>query len=303
MISFSTQIDGDEWQELVVQLLYMRYGVDLIEVPDQHKGDSGIEAFSLDGCAFQCYAPEGQTGYPETAAKHKRKITKDVGKFCHNRKELAALFRTTKIRRWILVVPDHCSSDVVAHCQTKTADILALTPPLGYISNDFQILTVNGHNFFASEVATLTKAGGLQVEAELAKIAPDDLLGFLQHNNEWIDNLDRKLAKLPTVNTQQDRLCLRERLLRFHLEGSNALAYYDKKFPVISDRIRSLKQAKATSLEVDSKLQSLTISGTREKFEFELTKFVQGLGGQTAMTVSWASVAEWLMVCPLDPKG
>jgi len=303
MISFSPQVDGDEWQELVIQLLFMRYGPNLIEVPDQHKGDSGIEAFSTDGCAFQCYAPEGQTGIPETAAKHKKKITRDVGKFCINRDRLAAIFGTTHIRRWILVVPDHCSSDVVVHCQTKTAEVLGLVPPLSYVDHNFQVLTVNGHSFFAEEIAKLTKDGGLLVEAEQTKIVPDDLLGFLQENDEWIDNLDRKLEKLPALSTEQDRTSLKEKFLRFHLEGSNAMAYYDYRFPFISDKIRSLKQTKATSLEIESKLQSLTISSTREKFEIELANCVPALGKQTAMIVSWASVAEWLMVCPLDPKG
>jgi len=91
VISFSPQIDGDEWQELVVQLLFMRYGANLVEVPDQHKGDSGIEAFSTDGCAFQCYSPEGQAAFAETAQKHKKKITKDLKKFRVNHIELARI--------------------------------------------------------------------------------------------------------------------------------------------------------------------------------------------------------------------
>jgi hypothetical protein len=105
------QLDGDDWQIFVVQLLSVRYGADLIEVPDQHKGDSGIEAFSIsDCCVFQCYAPEGPaSNVSELAKKHKHKLSVDIKKFCENRKELQALFGTTKIRRWILVVPDHCS--------------------------------------------------------------------------------------------------------------------------------------------------------------------------------------------------
>jgi hypothetical protein len=303
MISFSDQIDGDEWQEFVIQLLFMRYGANLIEVPDQHKGDSGIEAFSTDGCAFQCYAPEGQTGFAETAAKHKKKITQDIKKFRCNRDDLIKIFGTTKIKRWLLVVPDHCSSEVVVHCQSKTAEIRNFVPPLPYVDSDFQVLTVNGHSFLADEIAKLTTVGGLLVEAEQTVIAPNDLFGFLQQNDEWIGNLDRKLEKLPALSSDQDRAALKEKFFRFHLEGSNAIAYYDNHFPVISDKIRRLKQTKSTSLEIESKLQSLTISSTREKFEVELVNCVPALGRQTAMTVSWASIAEWLMVCPLDPKG
>lgn len=125
MIHVVAQLDGDEWQVFVVQLLSIRYGADLIEVPDQHKGDSGIEAFSVsDGCAFQCYAPEGPAGnIAEVAKKHKKKISRDIKKFCDNREELTALFGTTKIRRWVLVVPEHCSADVVKCCQQKTEEV------------------------------------------------------------------------------------------------------------------------------------------------------------------------------------
>jgi len=73
MISATEQFDGDEWQEFIVQLLYLRYGTDLVEVPDKHKGDRGIEAFTNDGCAFQCYSPESPSIVSEVAAKHKQK--------------------------------------------------------------------------------------------------------------------------------------------------------------------------------------------------------------------------------------
>jgi hypothetical protein len=58
VITQSNGLTGDEWQELVIKLLYLRYGADLMEVLDDHGGDGGIEALSLDGCAFQCYFPE-----------------------------------------------------------------------------------------------------------------------------------------------------------------------------------------------------------------------------------------------------
>lgn len=74
---YSSVISGDDWQKFVVRLLYSRYGSNLIEVPDQHKGDHGIEAFTTDGCAYQCYAPEGDVGPAIIAERHKIKITND----------------------------------------------------------------------------------------------------------------------------------------------------------------------------------------------------------------------------------
>ena len=69
-----------------------------------------------------------------------------------------------------------------------------------------------------------------------------------------------------------------------HLLGGDAIAYNDDKYPVIADKIRSLKQTRSTALEIDGKIQKLTIAGTREKFELELINSSPSLGRQTAMT-------------------
>ena len=301
MIPALNQFDGEEWQAFVIQLLYLRYGANLIEVPDQHKGDCGIEAFATDGCAYQCYSPEGPSSIAETVAKHKKKVSRDIKKFAENQPDLAKVFGKTKIRRWILVVPDHCSVDVVQFCQKKTQEILSLASPLAYATEDFQIVTVNGHHFFAAEIAELSRTGGLLVEAVESTVAPAEVQSFAEEHGDLVETMDKKLAKLKLERTEQDGL-LRQ-LLQAHLEGGNAIAYYDNKFPVISDRIRALKQARAKALEIDSKLQPLTIASTREKFESELVGSVPAMGRQTAISVSYAAVAEWLMVCPLNPKG
>jgi hypothetical protein len=301
MISATQQFDGDEWQEFIVQLLYLRYGADLIEVPDQHKGDSGIEAFAIDGCAVQCYSPEAPSNVAELAAKHKQKISRDIKKFCDNRPALQKIFGTTKIRRWILVVPDHCSAEVVQFCQKKTEEVRKLSVPLPYVTKDFQIITVNGHNFFAAEMAEFSRTGGLLTEAVDVPVAPEQLQSFAEEHSDLIEKLEQKLAKLPLDSAERAELV--QKLLCMHLQGGNAIDYYDSKYPVISDKIRSIKQARAKALEIDSKLQALTIAGTREKFEAELVGSAPSLGRQTAMLVSYACIAEWLMVCPLDPKG
>jgi hypothetical protein len=160
---------------------------------------------------------------------------------------------------------------------------------------------VDGHKFFVKEVAELSRTGGLLREATSAAVPDEQVQLFSQQHDEWMDNLDQKLSKLHLP--QSDQVALRDRLLRMHLEGGNALAYYDNNFPVISDQVRTIKQSRAKALEIDSKLRALTISDTREKFETELINSVPTVGRQTAMTLSYAAVAEWLMVCPLDPKG
>ncbi len=297
-----TEYDGDEWQGFVIQLLFLRYQADLTEIPDDHVGDGGIEAFASDGCAFQCYAPEGPASFAELAAKHKKKISTDIKKFIKNRELLTELFGDTKIRKWVLVVPNHCSADVVAWCQKKTQEVRTQIPPLPYVSDDFQVVTVPGHDFFALEAAELSRVGALLVEAAVPIIDPIQIKQFSGDHNEWIEKLRLKLTRIPGSN-EVERSDLEKDLLEKHLEGENAINYYDGKFPVIADAIRSLKQGRAKALVIDSKTQALTISGSIGKFEAELVETIPALGKQTAITLSYAAVTEWLMVCNLDPKG
>ena len=50
--------DGTTWERRVKTWLRLRYpGGDFEEVPADHGGDWGIEGFSRDGIAYQCYAP------------------------------------------------------------------------------------------------------------------------------------------------------------------------------------------------------------------------------------------------------
>jgi len=303
LITFSNSIDGDEWQEFVLKLLYRRYGTDLIEVPDQHKGDSGVEAFSLDGSAFQCYSPEGEHEVAEICSKHKNKITRDINKFKKNKKRLNDIFGTTKIRRWVLIVPSHCSSDVVTHCQSKTSEVRNVIPPLTYVTDDFQVLTVDGYRFLAIEIAALTSSGSLLVEATETNIELNDIVSFSAGHSELAATLQVKLSTLPLLKDSVECDNSIKKLLRMYLLGGNAIAYYDAKYPYIADKIRSLKQSKSTALEIDSAIQNLTVAGTREKFESELIDAVPSLGRETAMVLSYASVAEWLMVCPLKPRS
>jgi hypothetical protein len=301
LITTNSAMDGDEWQGLIIKLLYLHYGADLIEVPDKHLGDGGVEAFSLDGCSYQCYAPEGFPSPAEIADKHKRKVSRDIKKFCENKAKLAKIFGATKIKRWVLIVPDHCSSDVVEFCNAKTEEVRKHQPPLPYVAEDFVVLAVNGYVFLAVEMAKLSEAGALLIEARIEPVAPQQIDVFLKEYDDLVEVLDRKLGRIPWLD-ESERQILRKQLLQMHLESSNAVAYYDGKFPVIADKIRSVKQLRAKALEIESLLQKLTISTTRQQFELELVGSVPALGTQSAITISWGAVAEWLMVCPLNPR-
>src|SRR5262245_61614001 len=105
--------NSEEWQQLIVSLLRLRYALgDFVEVPDTVRGDCGIEGFSRDGNAFQCYAPEGEPlSAAELTAKQKRKIRTDLEKLRLNASRLEGLVGLTIFHRWVLLVPRWVDKD------------------------------------------------------------------------------------------------------------------------------------------------------------------------------------------------
>ena len=72
---------GDEWEKWCLQLIQMAFGSDKVQpVPARHKGDLGIEAFTHDGHALQCYAVQEPVSTKERYEKQRDKLTTDLGK-------------------------------------------------------------------------------------------------------------------------------------------------------------------------------------------------------------------------------
>ena len=120
MIGSTKLWDGNEWQDHIIRLLKMRYAVgEFQEVPDRHRGDFGIEGFSRDGRAYQCYSPMEPLATATRYESHRDKISADIKKFEDNKDELSALFGPTRITRWVLIVPTFDSGPLIQHAEKK----------------------------------------------------------------------------------------------------------------------------------------------------------------------------------------
>ena len=63
---FRRNWDGFAWQRYGLVLAQARHGAQNVQrVPDKVQGDGGLEFFTLNGCLYQCYAPEE----PDNTAK------------------------------------------------------------------------------------------------------------------------------------------------------------------------------------------------------------------------------------------
>ena len=290
--------DGNEWEAHVLRLLQDQYGHENVQkVPAKHKGDCGLDYFCLNKClVIQCYAVEEPVEISVRANKQKSKITIDINKFCDSSKGAAAMFAGYAIKRWILVVPNHDSREVVQHALKKTAEVIKKQLP--YIDPNFQILVHDKDDFDQSSWnrrlhlrSRIRPNVTMPTEAEIAEMADG--------NQILTDNLRRKLgSRFDSEGELDDAI---DQALRFFLESQNAVSQLRNSAPDAFEEVTRLVTQRLRRLGLGSRG-----SGSVDRLEVEIDALkssiitsVPNLDQGTAETIAVGSVSDWLMRCPL----
>jgi hypothetical protein len=287
-----------EWQRWINQVLFARYGHDGYQrIPDKHSGDHGIEGFSRDGCAYQCYVAEEPVSTKELYERQRDKVHQDLQKFLSNSKELTKLFAGLKIRRWVLVVPRFESAALVEYCGVKSEGIRKIQLP--YVSEEFTI-HVCTDEAWPMESARLVLSGATALSIDAQSPQQEAVDQWLGSNGQQVQSLRRKAARLtkPSATTRFVQGSIRD-----HIKGQNAHEQLRTNFPEICDKILSIKHSVEEQLETDSTLDNgvatLTYKAVQEKFASRLKEQLH-LSPQLVDDLTAEALADWLLRCPLD---
>ena len=244
--------------------------------------------------------PQGLLDINELCQKQRAKITSDLRKFVRNEKELARLFGTTKISRWVLVMPEHLSSKLNQHAEVKAAEIRALK--LSHVAHDFCI-HIATEDCFAAQARVLMDTGLSLIRIQTGTVTAEQVQEWARENDQLVRTLNGKLDKLPTIASPNDKQAVRDKLLSYYVDGGNALESLRQRSAVAYERVVQTKNRRANFLETDCLLEGRTISQVRREFTAELSDAVKGIHPTTAEALAYAAVAEWLLICPLRPRG
>jgi hypothetical protein len=293
--------DPNEWEQHVYGLLQDRHGpLNITKVPARHIGDFGIDYYSLsDRVAYQCYAVQEPCDVKTRAENQKSKITTDIKKFCEKKKELSSLFGTTKIDRWVLVVPLHDSIRVNVHLTSKTTEVRALNLP--YTSSGFEATIQDLESFDAKSLEYRER---LRKEINLpVKKYTDDEIEQWSEDNPHVANLEKKLKKRIGADPEQLQQAVREAIGWF-LEQSNTLEalresapqLHEMIFEVISRRTDRLRFYGPPSDGTPHHILRTEVEGLIN----ELQERIPNFAASSANLIALGTVTEWLLRCPLD---
>jgi len=292
---------GDEWQDWANKLLTAHYGpADYQRIPDNDKGDSGLEGFTISlGHAFQAYGCEEPLTTQARYEKQRIKMTEDVGKFIRNQEKLARIFGSMKVTRWILFVPYYDSKEIVAHAATKTDEVVNAKLP--YVADSFRVKVCHEEDFvIARDQLIMAGTRALDVITDPATL--DQVTRWADANDEQATTLEEKLARLPSLSNAQRRAAFRNDVLKWYLEGQailNALRSYPEVYEKVI-RTKSHRESFLTMAAATGSTAGQTLQASIDALKEAMAKEIRELHAFSAEKLVHEAIADWLLRCPLD---
>jgi hypothetical protein len=261
-------------------------------VPDQDRGDGGLEAFSDDGNAYQCFADQGSNTLTARYEKQREKITEDLKKFA-NVVRVEPILGDQKIARWILVVPRNDTKELTKFCNKKTKEIRALKLP--YVASDFRVKVIDYVDLRPYE----RQAVVAKIRLPTTSVAVDEAVARVEPR---LPTLDRKLSYVyPDEAYRNER---REKLLVVNAIGENYLQDLRETYPETYERVQSAIRSRERRLVAIGPPKRATPRDVLEAelvdLEAEVSRDNELLDPEIRTSIVLSAVTDWLLRCPLD---
>ncbi|MCP2316830.1 hypothetical protein APR12_002170 [Nocardia amikacinitolerans] len=298
-LAMSVSYTGEEWQDLCVRVLHEHHAApSLIEVPDGDRGDAGLEAFSLDGCAYQCYAPENdpmlstKTRYE----KQRDKMTTDLNKFVNNAEKIQKLIPPDlRIKYWILLVPTINTRSIVEHSRTKTVEVRQACLP--YAAPDITIV--------AQTLASYPRAREAVVRRQLDKLAlplPEPI-DYSNLADDLVKHVDSKLAHTSAFSDAEKRSKLVSRLMKNYVVSRGYRDHIRDQYSELGDDLEKLlddiEERLSLQYALDQPVPDRRLTVVLKDTE-EAVNELLNTRSDNGREIAEGQVADWLMRCPLD---
>ncbi|MEV6048235.1 hypothetical protein [Streptomyces xanthochromogenes] len=289
---------GDEWEQYCLLLARRHYGADQVqEVPARHGGDLGIEAFTFCGRAFQCYAPVEPLSTAERYDKQRNKLSTDLRKLSTKQKDLQRLLGGVQISTYVFLVPIFDSAQLVQHASTKAEEVRAKNLP--FISRDFKVTVATDAIYAKERNEVLERVNSL---VDVFPTPPGEVESWMEGNSQLAETALEKLAKL-RLSPGVSRTYL-EQLINQFLDSENALARLRERYPDQWEAATGSKVRKERKLVLEyppgSTNSAADVTSIVRSLKEEISRQVPALDDSFIDAMSWGSIADWLMRCPLD---
>ncbi|WP_328466301.1 hypothetical protein OHA21_45895 [Actinoplanes sp. NBC_00393] len=293
---------GNDFEQRFFGLLRRRYSVqELVFIPADMGGDCGIEGYSRDGIAYQCYADRDSLTLRHRTDKQIAKLNRDTLKIQKYQTRLAEVLGRTRIKAYILGVPEYHAAELITHAN-KRADVVKGWG-IPFIDPSFTIGIKTPVDYPAELSAALADRAA---EALLPATSVDDAQVDRFHGDEpqLVHVLDEKLSVMR--ESLRNPASLRRMFVRDFLRKEQLMLSL-KSWPHTWEAVERRRVARQEEIEFDNELSSdpakLRIKDLIQQYRSELLDAAGGLRYDDANLIARGQVGGWLMDCPLELRG
>jgi hypothetical protein len=293
-------VDGNQWEELVHKILKIKFS-DYTEVPAKYGGDLGVEGFTRNGVAFQCYCAEGHPTSDELYKSQRKKVTRDITKLINNENEINQLIKPTKLHTWRFVTPKYENKKLIEHCRKKEAKVQE--SDCDHIDKNNFSIELRTENNYTIELQKLHSNNSLTYDPEIPTIEKVDLQEWKKSRNEFYTNLERKLSKLVTDEERKSKLIHNN--IKALIKGEALLDDLNHNLPDFHEEFTKLTNSWEEQIQIKSNLGQESpkeyIVSTTDEFRKEIREEFDGqISSAVARHLSMRTISYWLCECPLD---
>ncbi|KAA6338981.1 hypothetical protein EZS27_013061 [termite gut metagenome] len=302
---FKTKIgefDGNSWESFCQQCFHLKYEDEGYQSMPAINGDYGIEGFTRDGKAFQCYCPDNSNIDTDTLYEYQRnKITKDLGKLVTYEKQLKDYIAENTIKQWIFVTPIYSKKDLVKHCITKAAEYKKLN--LSILNANFDVLIHDLDNF-AKEIPVVLDYLNRGIDFAPDNIDDSQQLQWKNTSISLVDNANRKNKMLLSNASEQKIDTLTNLTVKRKMDGDSIVNYWRNSYA--EDYEKFLRVVGIIEKEVIIECINPTTNNMKRYKDFETLVYTKlkatfsNLAEPMLLSVRDKVIADWILNCPIN---
>ncbi len=299
MVTYVEKLSPKEWEAFCAIMLRYHYKAkNFWEVPDEDKGDLGLEFFTVDGTLFQCYYPDLNIDMAGYRTKIQKKIREDLKKLKKNETAIAKLLDDIVVNQWVLIIPELKSKDLIAYCNKKKKEVLKQELP--YIdAATFQVKIETPSSFPEGELFA-KGVYGKAIDIPLAEVTEKDKIAWQEGHSEFASNITRKSNSLIGQKSNE----FQDRVVTKYIQIEKFLDQLREDHPDLHELVEDSARAQLEKMKDDSLFQEdldkQFVQGVIQSNSAAFAKHSKYMSDSNMQSLSFGYISKWLAECYMD---
>lgn len=292
---------GDDFEVFFWGLLRRKYPQQaLVYLPAQMGGDYGLEGFSTDGIAYQCYADQDSLSLRARTDKQKKKLYDDTVKLNTYASKIEAVLGGLTISHYFLCVPQYHAAELVKYAEVRADAVRKFG--LDWIADEFAI-RIKTPEDYPTEMQAALFDRATKSTLPPAKIGGEEIEAFADDSPHLALTLASKLGQLKAHHPTADVGALQKQFIKAFLDKEQLLAHL-REWPETLEAIEVQRQMRQELLETESALDLDTpparLKALLVDYSAQLKDSCAGITTIDASRLARGQAGEWLMRCPMS---